>query len=1045
MSSDQNSLLSTRSKLVIDGAFAVLILIVFSVIFIAYSQISSNLSQIDQVINHQHRKIDLATAIYSTAEERQEQLIQIQHASDPFERDEALQRFSELASDHLLAREQLARLINGQTEKTMFGKIIELAGLSSLAHRELITLLSNNQSAESHEALVKKSFPAHSALLKQIRAFLEYEQLMSEREIEQARKRFDNVLSLLALMLIFAVFICIFIVISVTRRMKQADNMLFAQTTLESIGDAVITTNATGRIIYTNGKASSLLNIKVRELMGKQLSDAFQNGHQSLTPDITNSWNTIHDTCLFGEIRLKSSDYSEKEVEYRMSPIRDKDNKIQGSVLAFQDITARKLIENELYRSQERLSLVLKGSNDGIWDYSLETGEIYFSPRWKEMLGFNEQEFEDSFTAWQKQIHPHDLGNILLAWTDCMNQVADSFQIEYRMQSKNDAWIWIECRGLALLDGNNRPVRLTGSHTDITARKNVEQALFEAKEHAEVTLQSIGDAVITLDKDGKIDFLNTAAEQLCGWPSEQAKGRPFNKVIKLYEEDDGEPVDILNTLDQSQKSRSKNFTHAVLVSRDSKEHCVEHTFSSIKDRSCKTAGVVIVLRDVSTERALKQQLYWQASHDSLTGLVNRSTFESRLGEAIESARAYHEQYALLYMDLDQFKVVNDTCGHLAGDELLRQLATLLKNNLRAADTLARLGGDEFGILLDRCPLNDAVSIAQSLKESVSNFRFGWENKTFEIGASIGIVPVTSTSASKDHLLSAADVACYAAKDQGRNRVHLYEGSDNDLSKSHGEMHWVTRISEALQENRFVLYQQAILGIGEGINEIHHEILVRMLDADGKIIPPGAFVPAAERYNLMPAIDRWVIRNLFAFCSASPVQTDNSTSAKRKIYTVNLSGNSINDADFLAFVREQILLHNLPAECFCFEITETSAIANLSTATEFIHELKKLGCLFALDDFGSGLSSFGYLKNLPVDFLKIDGQFVRGIVDDPIDAEMVRSINEIGHVIGIQTIAEFVENSAILDRLKEIGVDFAQGYEIARPEPVMESVQRKTAS
>jgi EAL domain-containing protein (putative c-di-GMP-specific phosphodiesterase class I) len=293
-------------------------------------------------------------------------------------------------------------------------------------------------------------------------------------------------------------------------------------------------------------------------------------------------------------------------------------------------------------------------------------------------------------------------------------------------------------------------------------------------------------------------------------------------------------------------------------------------------------------------------------------------------------------------------------------------------------------------------------------------------------------------------MSSADIACYAAKDLGRNRVHLFEEADDHTSKRHGEMHWVSRITEALQQDRFILYKQTIAGIVEN-EEHHYEILIRMLDDSGKIIPPGAFIPAAERYNMMPAIDRWVIRNLFAFCAGEFFTGNPEQPATTQIYTINLSGNSVNDADFLQFVRDQFTLHELPPERFCFEITETSAIANLSSAATFISELKNMGCLFALDDFGSGLSSFGYLKNLPVDFLKIDGQFVKDIVDDPIDAAMVKSINEIGHVMGIRTIAEFVENDAILNKLKEIGVDFAQGYGISRPEPLIETEQRKTAS
>jgi diguanylate cyclase (GGDEF)-like protein/PAS domain S-box-containing protein len=1036
---------SNQSKYFAHVGFAALILIMLAAISIAYIQITNSQTHIDQLVHNQHKKINLATIIYSTAQERQEELIQIQHLQDPFERDQAFQRFTQLASEHLLAREQLAALLTGKTEIIMLDKIIELTSQSAFTHRQLIDLVSSDEFDKAHDILIEQSFPIHNMLLNQTRKFLEHEHKMSDYEISLARKKFHKTIGLLLLMFVLAVFACIFIAITVLRKMKQAENALFAQSTLQSIGDAVITTDAAGKIIYTNGKALSLLDTDTSIVIGQPLTDALKHQNNCLIPSITDSEEyIISNCCLFGETKLKPSNLPEKEVEYSISPIRDQENKIQGSVLAFRDITDRKMIQGELHKSQERLSLIIKGTNDGLWDYSLETGEIYFSPRWKEMLGFSEEEFSNSFTAWQDHIHTRDLGNILLAWTDCMNGITESFQVEYRMQTKDSRWIWIECRGLAQLDENTKPTRLAGSHTDITARKNTEQALFEAKEHAEVTLQSIGDAVITLDKDSQVNYLNTVAEQLSGWTSSEAIGKPFNKIIKLYDENDGEPILLSNHTNQRKDEKNQNLSHAVLVSRGSQEHSVEHTFSPINDRSNQTIGTVIVLRDVSIERTLKQQLFWQATHDSLTGLVNRSAFENRLSEAIESARTHNEEYALLYMDLDQFKVVNDTCGHLAGDELLRQLATQLKKNVRAADTLARLGGDEFGVLLDRCPLHEAVAIAQSLKESIGEHRFAWDNKTFEVGVSIGVVPVTSTCASKESLMSSADIACYAAKDLGRNRVHLFEEADDHTSKRHGEMHWVSRITEALQQDRFILYKQTIAGIVEN-EEHHYEILIRMLDDSGKIIPPGAFIPAAERYNMMPAIDRWVIRNLFAFCAGEFFTGNPEQPATTQIYTINLSGNSVNDADFLQFVRDQFTLHELPPERFCFEITETSAIANLSSAATFISELKTMGCLFALDDFGSGLSSFGYLKNLPVDFLKIDGQFVKDIVDDPIDAAMVKSINEIGHVMGIRTIAEFVENDAILNKLKEIGVDFAQGYGISRPEPLIETEQRKTAS
>ncbi|MFN3397937.1 MAG: EAL domain-containing protein, partial [Sulfurimicrobium sp.] len=436
--------------------------------------------------------------------------------------------------------------------------------------------------------------------------------------------------------------------------------------------------------------------------------------------------------------------------------------------------------------------------------------------------------------------------------------------------------------------------------------------------------------------------------------------------------------------------------------------------------------------DEATER-----LSYQATHDALTGLVNRHEFEHRLEKALASAREEGRTHALCYLDLDQFKIVNDTCGHVAGDELLRQLTVLLQSKVRDSDLLARLGGDEFGVLLENCPLEQAQIVADLLRQTVKDFHFLWQNKAFVIGVSIGLVPLTQDCESLASVLSCADSACYAAKDLGRNRVHVYRVEDSELAQRQGEMNWVARITHAIEENRFRLYYQTIMPLAEADDEgAHFEILLRMLDDQGELIPPMAFIPAAERYNLMPSIDRWVVSTAFGlywkiFSSDSLNQ--------RHTCTVNLSGPSLCDDHFLAFIKRQFALYQVPHDHICFEITETAAISNLSRAMEFIGELREQGCRFSLDDFGSGLSSFTYLKNMPVDYLKIDGSFVRDMVNDPMDAAMVAAINQVGHVMGLKTIAEFVETDAALALLREMGVDFVQGFGIERPRPLEEIV------
>ncbi|GMR20349.1 MAG: hypothetical protein BMS9Abin36_0944 [Gammaproteobacteria bacterium] len=426
----------------------------------------------------------------------------------------------------------------------------------------------------------------------------------------------------------------------------------------------------------------------------------------------------------------------------------------------------------------------------------------------------------------------------------------------------------------------------------------------------------------------------------------------------------------------------------------------------------------------------KERVSYHASHDALTGLINRREFEQRAAIAIDGAINHNTEHAILYIDLDQFKVVNDTCGHVAGDELLRQLGPILHRKIRTGDTLARLGGDEFGVLLINCPINQAVIVANNLREAVQDFRFAWEDNIFSIGASIGVVPINETAQNLSNLLSIADSACYTAKDHGRNRVYVYQPDDMEMAKRHGEMQWVSRINRALEENHFLLYCQPIVPIKHvRKREMHYEVLLRMQDEIDGIIPPGAFIPAAERYNLMTAIDKWVIENLFTKLAAFL-----EVHLKEDLPTIciNLSGSSLSEKEFLTYIRIKFKKTKVPPASICFEITETAAIANLTNARHFIDDLKQLGCRFSLDDFGSGLSSFAYLKNLPVNYLKIDGVFVKDIDNDPVDYAMVKSINEIGHVSGMLTIAEFVENDAILAKVKKISVDFAQGYGIGKP-------------
>lgn len=446
----------------------------------------------------------------------------------------------------------------------------------------------------------------------------------------------------------------------------------------------------------------------------------------------------------------------------------------------------------------------------------------------------------------------------------------------------------------------------------------------------------------------------------------------------------------------------------------------------------------IIASDIE-ERELREQalrmneteLAYQANHDILTGLVNRRGFERCLRSALDSSQADHAEHVLCYLDLDQFKVINDTCGHIAGDELLRQLGAVLAGGIRRHDVLARLGGDEFGILMEHCDLEHASEIAESLCRLVDEYRFEWEGQRFSLGVSIGVVAITHEETDTTDLLKKADVACYAAKAAGRHCTRLYQEGEAEFSRLHGEMGWVAKINQALEDNRFKLFAQTIEPVsGKTEHGLHYEILLRMVDEEEGLIAPGAFLPAAEQYDLMTKLDSWVIETLFKYLSDNPEHLQ-----QVGLCSINLSGQSLAQQGFLECIIGQLDGLNIPPEKICFEITETAAITNLAAATKFIGSLREKGCQFALDDFGTGLSSFAYLKNLKVDYLKIDGVFIRDMVNDPIDYAMVKSIHEIGHVTGMQTIAEFVEDDAIRAKLAEIGVDFAQGYGISIPRPI----------
>ena len=706
--------------------------------------------------------------------------------------------------------------------------------------------------------------------------------------------------------------------------------------------------------------------------------------------------------------------------------------KLLGSSLA--SGLERMEIQADVDDREELRQLLQVTAHEGMWDFDARANTIGYSPQWKKMMGYSDEELAEARPDWSRLIHQDDLARVQAGLRKHLAGETDVFESVHRVQRRDGDWRWIECRVKGLNDEHGRLRRLVGVENDITERKIYEEALFREKESAQITLQSIGDGVATTDAEGRVEYLNPVAEDLTGWPVEDALGRPLEEIFRGFHEETCEPLENPLAMAMERNRSIKSVRPTLLIRRDGNELYVESTTSPIRNDKGEVSGGALVFHDVSESRELNRRLSYHASHDVLTGLVNRREFENRLDRALKSARARESSYALLYLDLDRFKIINDTCGHQAGDALLGQLGALLKSRIRWRDCLSRLGGDEFGVLLESCSLDEAMRSADSLVTAIDEFKFSWEDRSFKLTVSVGVVPITSDNEDVGTVLNAADAACQAAKEAGRNRVHSFEANDIELMRRRREIQWAARINSALEDNRFELFRQTILPLQQSENGEHYELLLRMRDESGALVAPDLFISAAERYGIMPNVDRWVVENALRWLVSEADERE-----RLAVCSINLSGQSLADDKFLPFVVEQFHRSGLDARQICFEITETSAIASYAQASRFINALKELGCMFALDDFGTGLSSFGYLKHFPVDYLKIDGSFVKEILHDPIDREMVRSINEIGHLTNKKTIAEFAENEEIITMLKGMGVDYAQGYGVSEPKQIQRAV------
>jgi len=673
--------------------------------------------------------------------------------------------------------------------------------------------------------------------------------------------------------------------------------------------------------------------------------------------------------------------------------------------------------------SAQDAELIIQNMRDTLYRVDVTGRLVYVSPSAEELTGYTTTELIGTPVS-DFYMHPEKRGEFLER-LNASNGALDNYEVELRHKQGHGVWVLINVRYFH--DGNGNVAGIEGIIRDITSRKLTEQALEFEREKAQVTLKSIADGVITTDVRGHIEYMNPMASTITGWQAAAAKGIEIETVY--HPVSDGEVVpEVSNPVTECLRSgESVMFANIRLLTRtDGREFAIRDSASPIRNQEGEIIGVVLIIHDVTHIRDMSQQLAFQASNDAHTGMLNRRAFEQRVLHALEGSHKHGEQHVLCYMDLDQFKIINDTCGHIAGDTMLVQLAHIMQSFVRDGDTIARIGGDEFGLLLENCPVERGVDIAEEIRESIANFRFVWQDKMFEIGISIGILVLEQTSGDLTEVLSKADSACFIAKDKGRNCVYIYHEDEKGLSPQHREMHWAHEIQRAFQENYFCLYTQEITPFAQG-NERHSEILLRINSGD-EIVPPMAFIPAAERYSLMQKIDRWVIQKTLLQLTQL-----RSKQALDRIYSINLSGSTIADAGFCDFLLNTLGECEVPGKNLCFEITETAAISNLANAIRLINSVRELDCQFALDDFGCGLSSFSYLKNLPVQYLKIDGSFVRDIHQDRINLSMVEAINNIGHVMGLKTIAEFVENKAIFTRLEKIGVDYAQGNYVGIPE------------
>ncbi len=690
------------------------------------------------------------------------------------------------------------------------------------------------------------------------------------------------------------------------------------------------------------------------------------------------------------------------------------------------DIRQRKAQEESLHRMSDLLAATGRLALVGGWQLDLQSGELLWTDETKRIHGVP-PDYEPSVDT-AIAFYASEARELIRESVAQASATGESWELEVPLIRADGKTIWVHAQGSAILEGGE-PKLLYGAFQDITERRRLLQEVSQSRELMRVTLESIAEGVITTDASGRITWLNPVAERLTGWSIEDAGGLALDAVFRAVREQDRQPVTAPVERCLAERRIVTLTEDMLLISRDGQEYGIQDSAAPIVNEAGELLGAVMVFRDVTEQRRLTGEMRYRARHDSLTGLINRAEFESRLEQLLEQARDDGGEHAVLFIDLDQFKIVNDSCGHSVGDELLQRVAAIFRDAVRSQDTVARLGGDEFAMILEHCPSDHALRIAEAVCDRVREFRFVHGNQTFRIGASIGLVHLPGAGSDVSAVLQAADTACYAAKHAGRDRVHVYEAGDVAIVNQRSETRWATEIESALDEGRLFLFCQPIVPAGSGARDSaapRLELLLRMKSQGGDWIVPGAFIPVAERFHMIGRIDRWVVGEALRWVRDPRFEA--------ATLFVNLSGRSLGDRLFQDSVLKTLRQHDRGArERLVFEITETAVISNLVDVREFLEALQGLGVGIALDDFGSGMASYAYLGSLPLNYLKIDGQLIRTMLDDELALAAVRSFIDVASVLKVPTIAEHVENAEVAQALEGMGIGYLQGYHVGRPE------------